>query len=331
MDLVNHLEGRLLVAIPKKGRLNHATLNLLEGADIQFKRENRLDIALVKNLPIALIFLPAADIPTFVGEGQVDLGITGWDQVQEHDARVRAYNRSRRASVGGPDADQPAKTSRSEVVMKLDFGHCKLQVQAPTNGPYQTSADLVGKTIGTSFVDLAAEHFGRLEMGLEEGASGGDVPMPKKLRTKIIELSGSVEAACALGVADGIVDLVESGETMKAAGLKALDTVVESESVLIKSSNPSNPALVDLIASRITGVITAKRYVLCQYNIKRASLAEATKIAAGKRAPTVNSLDEEGWCAVSVMVEKKTIAVVMDELTKVGAQDILVLDIKNSR
>lgn len=118
---------------------------------------------------------------------------------------------------------------------------------------------------------------------------------------------------------------------MKAAGLKALDTVVESESVLIKSSNPSNPALVDLIASRITGVITAKRYVLCQYNIKRASLAEATKIAAGKRAPTVNSLDEEGWCAVSVMVEKKTIAVVMDELTKVGAQDILVLDIKNSR
>lgn len=202
------LEGRLLVAIPKKGRLNHATLNLLEGADIQFKRENRLDIALVKNLPIALIFLPAADIPTFVGEGQVDLGITGWDQVQEHDARVRAYNRSRRASVGGPDADQPAKTSRSEVVMKLDFGHCKLQVQAPTNGPYQTSADLVGKTIGTSFVDLAAEHFGRLEMGLEEGASGGDVPMPKKLRTKIIELSGSVEAACALGVADGIVDLV---------------------------------------------------------------------------------------------------------------------------
>lgn len=191
------------MAIPKKGRLNQATLNLLEGADIQFRRENRLDIALVKNLPIALIFLPAADIPTFVGEGQVDLGITGWDQVQEHDARVRSYNRS-----GSADPDQPVKASRSEMVMKLDFGHCKLQVQAPTNGPYATSADLVGKTIGTSFVDLAAEHFGRLELGLEEGASGDDVPMPKKLRTKIIELSGSVEAACALGVADGIVDLV---------------------------------------------------------------------------------------------------------------------------
>ena len=118
---------------------------------------------------------------------------------------------------------------------------------------------------------------------------------------------------------------------MKAAGLKALDTVVESESVLIKSSNPSNPALVDLIASRISGVITAKRFVLCQYNILRASLADATKISPGKRAPTITSLDEEGWCAVSIMVEKKKIAVVMDELTKVGAQDILVIDIKNSR
>lgn len=118
---------------------------------------------------------------------------------------------------------------------------------------------------------------------------------------------------------------------MRAAGLKALDTVVESESVLIKSRNPSNPALVDLIASRITGVINAKRFVLCQYNILRSSLADATKISPGKRAPTVTSLDEEGWCAVSIMVEKKKIAVVMDELTKVGAQDILVLDIKNSR
>ena len=94
------------------------------------------------------------------------------------------------------------------MVMPLDFGHCKLQVQAPAKGPYATGADLVGKTIATSFVDLAAEHFGKLELGLDPAAKGEDVPVPKKLRTKIIEISGSVEAACALGVADGIVDLV---------------------------------------------------------------------------------------------------------------------------
>lgn len=85
-QLIDSLNDRLLFAVPKKGRLHTATLDLLSGSDIQFHRHNRLDIALVKNLPLALIFLPAADIPTFVGEGKVDLGITGRDQVAEHEA-----------------------------------------------------------------------------------------------------------------------------------------------------------------------------------------------------------------------------------------------------
>lgn len=140
--------------------------------------------------------------------------------MQEHDARVRAYNQTRRASIGAAGEGYQAvegadKVSRSEMVMKLDFGHCRLQVQAPENGPYTTTQDLVGKTIGTSFVDLAAEHFGRLELGLESGVAGRDFTAPKKLRTKIIELSGSVEAACALGVADGIVDLVGKWNILK--------------------------------------------------------------------------------------------------------------------
>lgn len=118
---------------------------------------------------------------------------------------------------------------------------------------------------------------------------------------------------------------------MKAAGLKAIDTVVESSAILIKSKQPSNPEMVDLIASRIGGVITAQKYVLCQYNIPRTSLPAARGITPGKRAPTVTSLEEEGWVAVSVMVEKKVIAPVMDKLTKAGATDILVLDIHNTR
>ncbi|KAH9902031.1 ATP phosphoribosyltransferase [Xylariomycetidae sp. FL2044] len=336
MDLVNHLEGRLLFAVPKKGRLNQAALNLLEGADIQFRRENRLDIALVKNLPIALIFLPAADIPTFVGEGQVDLGITGWDQVQEHDAGVRALYRARRFSGEITPEEETAKNSKGsgcEMVMDLGFGGCKLQVQVPVNGSYDSPRDLVGKNIGTSFVHLAHKYFANLELEMDttQEQSGPAEKFTGKLRTKIIELSGSVEAACALGVADGIVDLVESGETMKAAGLKPIDTVISTTACLIKSRQPSNPELLELIASRIRGVITAQRYVLCQYNVERASLVAATKIAPGKRAPTVTALEEEGWVAVSVMVEKKKIAPIMDELCKVGAQDILVMDIANTR
>ncbi|KAI1828104.1 HisG-domain-containing protein [Xylaria intraflava] len=337
MDLVNHLEGRLLFAVPKKGRLNQAALNLLEGADIQFKRENRLDIALVKNHPIALIFLPAADIPTFVGEGQVDLGITGLDQVQEHDAGVRALYRARRASGELTPEEETANTRRGagcETIMDLGFGGCKLQVQVPEKGAYSSPKDLVGKNIGTSFIHLTRKYFASLEREIDfsNESQGNKPPGPAgELRTKIIELSGSVEAACALGVADGIVDLVESGETMKAAGLKPIDTVTETSAILVKSRSPSNPELVDLIARRIRGVITAQKYVLCQYNIQRSMLADATKIAPGKRAPTVTSLDEEGWVAVSVMAEKKRIAPIMDELSKIGAHDILVLDIKNSR
>jgi ATP phosphoribosyltransferase len=118
---------------------------------------------------------------------------------------------------------------------------------------------------------------------------------------------------------------------MKAAGLKAIDTVLETSALLIKSKAPSNPELVELIANRIRGVITAQKYVLCQYNVPRTKLHDATKITPGKRAATVTTLDEEGWVAVSAMVEKKNIAVVMDELVKVGATDVLVLDIHNTR
>jgi ATP phosphoribosyltransferase len=316
MDLVNSLSDRLLFAVPKKGRLQAATLDLLQGSDIQFKRENRLDIALVKNHPLALIFLPAADIPTFVGEGRVDLGITGRDQVAEHDAHLPL-----------------GEKSGVEEVMDLGFGACKLQVQIPINGSVQKVEDLVGRNIVTSFTGLTEDYFARLEGmkgGRKESINGTASPIPK-LRTKIKFVGGSVEAACALGVADGIVDLVESGETMRAAGLKAIDTVVSSTAVLIKSRSVSNESLVSLIAARIRGVISAQRYVLCQYNVPRARLAEASKITPGKRAPTITALEEPDWVAVSAMVEKSRIAGAMDELTTAGATDILVLDIANSR
>ncbi|KAJ5492083.1 ATP phosphoribosyltransferase HisG [Penicillium expansum] len=273
MDLVNHLEGQ--------GRLQQATLDLLAGCDVQFRRETRLDIALVKNLPIALIFLPAADIPTFVGEGRVDLGITGRDQVAEHDATLPA-----------------GETSGVEEILDLGFGACKLQVQVPEKGELKEAKDLVGRNVVTSFTALTEAFFRNLE-----GAEAG-----QKLTTKIKYVGGSVEAACALGVADGIVDLVESGETMKAAGLKAIDTVVSSTAVLVKSRQ-SNSDMLTLLTSP----------------------ARRIQDHPGKRAPTITALEEEGWVAVSSMVEKKRIATVMDELIKVGASDILVLNIANSR
>ncbi|MCJ1279459.1 ATP phosphoribosyltransferase (ATP-PRTase) (ATP-PRT) [Puttea exsequens] len=317
MDLVNHLEGRLLFAVPKKGRLQQATLDLLAGSDIQFRRETRLDIALVKNHDIALVFLPAADIPTFVGEGRVDLGITGRDQVAEHEA----VRRIKGEEDGGV-----------EQVLDLGFGRCSLQVQVPERGSVREPRELVGGNVVTSFVGLTEQYFRELE-GVGGGMMNGNVggKERKRLRTKIKYVGGSVEAACALGVADGIVDLVESGETMKAAGLKAIDTVESSTAVLIRSKHPSNQKLVDKIASRINGVITAQKYVLCQYNIPRPLLETAAKITPGKRAPTITALEDPEWVAVSSMVLKERIASDMDELTANGATDILVLQIANSR
>lgn len=120
---------------------------------------------------------------------------------------------------------------------------------------------------------------------------------------------------------------------MKAAGLKPIATVLTSTAVLIRSKrpSPSNQKLIDLIASRITGVIAAQEFVLCQYNIPRTLLEKATEITPGKRAPTVTALEDPAWVAISSMVAKREIAVKMDRLAEVGATDILVLQIANSR
>ena len=140
MDIISGLHDRLLFAIPKKGRLHEHCISLLKGADINFHRHNRLDIALVKNLPIALVFLPAPDIAKFVGEGNVDLGITGQDMVAECQV-----------------------TDKIDKIIELGFGVCKLQVQVPVKSGINKVEELVGKKIVTSFDVLAANYFAELD------------------------------------------------------------------------------------------------------------------------------------------------------------------------
>src|SRR5436190_2314806 len=147
--------------------------------DIQFHRHNRLDIALVKNHPLALIFLPAADIPRFVAEGNVHLGITGQDQVAEFTLS---------AEEGHGDIYE---------ILELGFGKCSLQVQVPEFGDINDPMKLIGRRIVTSFTGLSKKYFAELEAKIGVTA-----------HTQIKYVGGSVEAACALGVADGIVDLV---------------------------------------------------------------------------------------------------------------------------
>ncbi|RLV93559.1 ATP phosphoribosyltransferase [Spathaspora sp. JA1] len=303
MDLVNHLPDRLLFAVPKKGRLYEKCCNLLEGADVKFRRSNRLDIALSTNLPVALIFLPAADIPVFVGEGNCDLGITGLDQIKEAEM-----------------------FDQIEDLLDLKFGACKLQIQVPADGDLNTPEQLIGKKIVSSFTRLSTNYFRSLENKSEE----------QDLSTNIRYVGGSVEASCALGVADAIVDLVESGETMKAAGLKPIETILETSAHLISSKKPRFPEIVEKIHQRFEGVMTAQKYILCNYNAPKTILSKCLQITPGRRAATVSTLDrhtedEEDWVAISSMVERKVIGDIMDELKKAGASDILVLEIANCR
>ncbi|KAI9193566.1 uncharacterized protein BJ171DRAFT_251245 [Polychytrium aggregatum] len=337
---VSDLTDRLLFAIPKKGRLHEQVLKLLEGSDIQFVRKNRLDVALSTNQPLALVFLPAHDIAKFVGEGNVDLGITGQDMVAESGAYV-------------------------EELLSLGFGSCSLSFQAPLSASetIRSPLDLVGKRIVTSFPYVVSKYFAALEAELAQFPNGytkeqGEQALKRAAeaaqpptehinhsnistpttQTRINYVSGSVEAACALGLADGIVDLVESGETMRAAKLHAIGDILRTQAVLVCNPNKrQTQPLIGTILRRIQGVIAAQRYVLCNYNIHRSRLPEAIKITPGNKAPTISNLEDlsngvyEGWVAVSSMIEKKKQAEIMDQLDAVGASDILVFNILNSR
>jgi ATP phosphoribosyltransferase len=121
---------------------------------------------------------------------------------------------------------------------------------------------------------------------------------------------------------------------MRAAGLHAIATVLQTEAVLIKSNSPKRPhltPLIDVITSRIAGVIAANKYVVCQYNISRDKLAAATFVTPGRRAPTISPLEEDNWVGVSSMIEKSKSATIMDELVKVGAEDVLIFSLDNCR
>jgi ATP phosphoribosyltransferase len=166
-------------AIPKKGRLYEKVSELLRGAGISFRREDRLDVAECTDFPLTLVFLPAADIAKYVGQGNVDLGITGLDVVEESNVEV-------------------------EKVMDLGFGACKLCVQAPSASQITDVQMLAGKRIVTSFPHLTKKFFDLLD-----AKNVGGTP------TSINFVSGSVEVACGLGLADAVVDLVETGTTMK--------------------------------------------------------------------------------------------------------------------
>jgi len=284
---------RLLLGVPKKGRMHTTIIEMLNGSGFNYKRPDRLDIAHCTDIPVSIVFLPAADIATYVAEGNVDLGITGEDIVAESGSTVN-------------------------VLMELGFGKCRLSVQAPTDAHITDPRQLAGKRIVTSFPSLTEAFFKRFET-------------PETGTTNIKCISGSVEAACGLGLADGIVDLVETGTTMRAAGLEEVSTVLSTQCVLIANPSTEHKEMVEVIRRRLAGFLTASRFVMITYNVHRATLKQATSITPGKRSPSIMSLEDTNWVAVSALVEKKRAANIMDQLESIGATDILTTQLHSSR
>lgn len=135
----------------------------------------------------------------------------------------------------------------------------------------------------------------------------------------------------ALGVADAIVDLVETGSTLAANRLRVLEEIGRYEAVLIQHPSRREADTADRVARRLEGVVIARSYSLLEYNIPRARLAAAEQITPGYHSPTINSLEDPEWCAVEVMVRRGDVISVMEKLEAIGASAILETQIVNCR
>jgi ATP phosphoribosyltransferase len=279
----------LKIAVPNKGSLAEGAAEMLREAGYR-QRHDAKDLVLVDETNgVEFYYLRPRDIAVYVGEGTLDLGVTGRDMLLD----------------SGAEADE---------VMSLGFGGTRFRFAAP-GGAALSLADLAGKRIATSYAGLVGAY-------LEKAG----------LSARLIHLDGAVESSVRLGVADVVADVVETGTTLKRAGLELFgEAILESEAVLIQRSGVPAPDGLDLLVRRLNGVLTARDYLMVDYNVTIEKLAGATAVTPGLDAPTVSPLAKDGWVAVRAMIPAKQAQQIMDELWEVGAEAILVTSIHACR
>ncbi len=200
------------------------------------------------------------------------------------------------------------------AILPLDFGRCRLCVAVKDNFNEKEISAFEGKKIATSFPNITRQFF---------SANGVNI--------EIIEMNGSVEIMIALGLADAIVDIVETGDSLRDNSLKIFCEIGKYETQLICSKALENDARINRIKKRIEGILIAEKYSILEYNIREDKLKEAEKIAPGYESPTVSQLEEAGWVAVKLMVPRKETVAVMDALANLGANAIFETKIVNCR
>jgi ATP phosphoribosyltransferase len=217
--------------------------------------------------------------------------------------------------LGITGADLVAE-SGVELVHRLDLGigSCRLALCVADDSPVTDPRQLAGRRIATSFPRITRQWLA--DRGVD---------------AHFVELSGSVEVMIALGVADAIVDLVETGSTLAANRLKILAELGRYETVLVQNHRIADPALADRIVRRLEGIVIARGWSLLEYNVPRDRLAEAEKITPGFNSPTVMALEDPGWCAVRAMVKRGEAHAIIEKLEALGASAMIETQIANCR
>jgi ATP phosphoribosyltransferase len=206
--------------------------------------------------------------------------------------------------------------SGADLISRLDLGvgECRLAVCVPEDGDVKSPKDLSGRRIATSFPNVTTRFLGE-----------------NKAKAHLVNLSGSVEIMIALGVADAIVDLVETGSTLAANRLRILTEIGRYQTVLVQNKQQRHPQLADRVVRRLEGVVIARSYSLLEYNVPRVKLHAAEQITPGFNSPTISALEDPDWCAVRVMVRRTEVIEIMEKLEALGASAILETQITNCR
>jgi ATP phosphoribosyltransferase len=279
----------LRIAIPNKGTLSAPAAQMLRDAGYRQRTDPKDLVCRDAANNVEFFYLRPRDIATYVGSGDLDLGITGRDLLV--------------------DSGVPAVE-----VLDLSFGGATFRWAAPSGT--LTSADQIGgRRIATAYP-------GVVERYLSE----------HKLEAEVVRLDGAVENAVRLGVADVIADVVETGTTLRQAGLVTIgEPILRSSAILIGRGQPAETGPSAQLIRRLQGVLVARSFVMLAYDVRADLLDNATALTPGIESPTVSPLHREGWVAVQAMVRRSDVHQIMDKLYDLGARAILVTDISNCR
>ncbi len=279
----------LRVAVPNKGVLSDAAQDMLSEAGYRRRRDAKQLHLVDPDNDVEYFFLRPRDIALYVGEGTLDVGITGRDLLI--------------------DSGAPATE-----VLSLGFGTSTFRFASPEGGVGSTD-DLGGLRIATAYPGL-----------LRRWLAGRD------LEATVVALDGAVESSVSLGVADAIADVVETGTSLRMAGLREFgEPLLQSEAVLVRPADRDAHPGVEVLARRLTGVMVARQYVLIDYDVRNDLVEAAAAVTPGLESPTISPLRDSQWSAVRAMVPRSDTNQVMDELWAVGARAILVTEIHACR